>query len=200
MIKAVIFDVGGVLHFSSKFDFKKDICEEMGVTEEQYLDACQKLIPIFGINKIDEKQFWEQFIILTKSKKQVPTFSLWSREFERKWEENKETTKIVEKLKEKGLKVAILSNTIEPHAKINREKKIYDLFPVVILSHEVGVRKPDRKVFEIALKKLGVRAEEAIFIDDEKPNVDAAKKLGINGIVFENSNQLEKDLKSFEIL
>ena len=195
MIKAVIFDVGGVLHSSTSKDVKRNICQTMGVTEKEYTTACNTLIPLYnGGEIVNEKEFWKRFIIFTKSKATIPNYSLWSREFSYKYQIQIEVMKIVSNLKQQGLKLAILSNTIEPHAKVNREKGIYSPFKVVILSYEVGIRKPDPKIYKITLNKLCVKAEEAVFVDDSDKNVEAAITLGIHGIVFKNTDQLKKDL------
>jgi epoxide hydrolase-like predicted phosphatase len=195
MIKAVIFDVGGTLHTPTEKDVKKDICQTMGVTEKQYTTACNTLIPAYNTGEIvDEKEFWKRFIVFTKSKAAIPDYSLWSREFSNKYQVQIEVMKIVSNLKQQGLKLAILSNTIEPHAKVDREKGVYSPFKIVILSNEVGIRKPDPKIYKITLNKLGVKAEDAVFVDDSDVNVQAAIALGIHGIVFKNSDQLKTDL------
>ena len=80
--------------------------------------------------------------------------------------------------------------------KVYKLRKFFDL---LIYSCDVKARKPDSKIYKIALKKLKVRPEEAVFIDDKHENVNSAKKLGIHGIIFKNNkqtiNELEKILK-----
>jgi len=107
---------------------------------------------------------------------------------------------IVKKLKKDKYKLAILSNTICSHARINRKKGLYDLFPIVILSNEVGLRKPDPKIFKLVLDQLGTKPEESVFIDNKKEHTNAASKLGLKVIVFKNVNQLKRDLKKLKIL
>ena len=60
-----------------------------------------------------------------------------------------------------------------------------ELFHHVIDSSEVGMRKPDPKIFELALERLGTRAESTVFLDDFQGNLDAAAQLGIRGILVE---------------
>lgn len=69
------------------------------------------------------------------------------------------------------------------------------LFDVVIVSGEEGVKKPDEKIFQIALRKLRVKAKNLYFLDDTAANVDAAKKIGIHGIVFKDAESAEAELK-----
>ncbi len=73
------------------------------------------------------------------------------------------------------------------------EKK-YGFFDVKVFSCIEGVIKPDRKIYEITLKKLGVKPEEVVFVDDKEENVKAAQDIGINTILFKNSEQFKKEL------
>lgn len=63
------------------------------------------------------------------------------------------------------------------------------LFDVIVFSAEVGVCKPDPKIFYSALEQLGVDASETIFIDDRERNVNGAKTLGIHAIHYKNRSQ-----------
>ncbi len=76
-------------------------------------------------------------------------------------------------------------------------KKVEDAFDALIISSEVGVMKPDPKIFRIALEKLGVAAREAIFVDDTPDNVDAARSLGMQAIRFREPRRALSDLKGF---
>ena len=51
--------------------------------------------------------------------------------------------------------------------------------------------KPDKKIFDLALERIGVKAEEAIFIDDNEKNTDGAKSVGINAVVFCDLEELK---------
>ena len=70
----------------------------------------------------------------------------------------------------------------------------------MLVSYELGVCKPDPEFFRRGLAKLGVEAEECLFIDDLEDNVEAARSLGITGIRFESAEQLERELKGLSIL
>ena len=77
-----------------------------------------------------------------------------------------------------------------------RWPELYEAFDHVITSFEVKLIKPDPKIFQLTLNKIGCKAEEAIFIDDSEVNVKAAEKLGIHGIVFQDREQAIKKLES----
>ena len=75
----------------------------------------------------------------------------------------------------------------------------YDMFDILVFSCKEGVRKPEKKIFELTLKKLGVHAPEAVFIDDKKENVKSAEKIGLKTVLFKNILQLKKELVSLSI-
>ena len=64
----------------------------------------------------------------------------------------------------------------------------------VISSAQVGVQKPDRRIFDTALERFGVAPGETVFVDDFAHNVDAARALGIHAILFKSPTQTRRDL------
>ena len=107
-----------------------------------------------------------------------------------------ETIKIVEQLHAKGYRLVGLSNWSAEKFKLTRERyDLFKLFDDIIISGEVKTMKPDRAIFDIALRKIGLRAEECLFIDDSPNNVEAAAALGFQIIHFQNSRQLEDELR-----
>src|SRR3990170_3516731 len=99
---------------------------------------------------------------------------------------------LIERLK-KDFRLCLLSNTNELHFEFIRKN-----FPVVykfdmwVLSYEAGVMKPDPEIFRIALRKAGIEAEEAIFIDDIRGHVFGAQGLGINSVEFKSVAQITR--------
>ncbi len=69
-----------------------------------------------------------------------------------------------------------------------------DCFDIMVFSAEEGVTKPDRIIFERSLNRLGVSAQEAIFVDDIPHNVDGAQQIGICAIQFHDSSQVRSDI------
>jgi HAD superfamily hydrolase (TIGR01509 family) len=64
----------------------------------------------------------------------------------------------------------------------------------VFCSGDEGIAKPDPKVFELTLERLGVKPDEAVFVDDTREHVKAAQELGLQGILFTTAEELEKEL------
>ncbi len=83
------------------------------------------------------------------------------------------------------LKTALLSNAWSNTRHVVRQRYDFlDVFDVVVFSAEVGMRKPEAAIFHHILSRLEVEPQEAIFVDDLLPNVEAARALGIHAIHF----------------
>ena len=87
-------------------------------------------------------------------------------------------------VKVRGLRTAVVTNNIKEFGPQWRALLPLDeIFDVVVDSCEEGVRKPDPRIFEVTLQRLGdVPPERAIFLDDAPGNVAAAAKLGMHAI------------------
>jgi FMN phosphatase YigB (HAD superfamily) len=93
----------------------------------------------------------------------------------------------------KNVPTYLLSNTNALHIDFIRERYEFpNLVRGAILSHELGVRKPDPAIYHAALKLSGTKATETVFVDDLKPNVESASKLGFQAIQFRSAEDLRR--------
>ena len=100
---------------------------------------------------------------------------------------------IVEMSKE--YKIGLLSNySTDLRPKIEQEWALGSVFDEIIISCEVGMIKPDPAVFNLMLDRLGVKADESVFIDDRIKNIDSAKKMGFHTIFFTSKEQALEEL------
>ena len=74
-------------------------------------------------------------------------------------------------------------------------EKFDDAFDHIIISAEVGAVKPEARIFKIALEQAGVRADEAVFVDDFAVNIEGCEKVGMQGIYFEDAESTLLQLK-----
>jgi putative hydrolase of the HAD superfamily len=65
----------------------------------------------------------------------------------------------------------------------------------MIISAEVGLGKPDPRIYHLAVEQLGVKAEQAVFLDDMQRNIVGAKQVGMLGIHFRNPQQVRFELE-----
>lgn len=194
-IKAVIFDAGGVIHESNSV-VTDDLVKELALEETVLKQIWKTQIPLLGAGEVDEVEFWKQLRENYDVRQVELAENLLGRAFTKALKPHTEVLDLVEQLKEHGISVAILSNTIEPHARALHEAGLYKPFDRLFLSHEVGMRKPGEQIYKHVLKELAVEPKEAVFIDDDPENVQGAEKVRINGIVFTSPEQLSKDLQA----
>jgi epoxide hydrolase-like predicted phosphatase len=86
-------------------------------------------------------------------------------------------------------RVAALTNTWSFGRALIERRGIADLFDLILISAEEGVRKPAPRIYEIALERLMILPAEAVFVDDTAENVVAAQRLGMHGILFHSTVQ-----------
>jgi len=95
----------------------------------------------------------------------------------------------------KHYRIGLLSNANDDLRQMLVERwQIADLFDDMIISAEVGLLKPDRRIYELALQRLGVLPDEAIFIDDMPVNVEGARAAGLHAIQYLDNRQLIEEL------
>lgn len=96
----------------------------------------------------------------------------------------------------KRYRLALLSNTDPIHvAHLESSYDFMRYFPARIYSCGVGSSKPNPLIYREALRACKVNAEEAVYIDDVPAYAEAARRLGMTGIVFQSPEQLQSDLK-----
>ena len=103
---------------------------------------------------------------------------------------------IVPELGKHGVALGILSNTIEPHAAILRDQRVYEPFgDHVYLSNEIGFRKPDEQAYLYTLDRMQVTDPTSVlYIDDRASNLPPAEKLGMQVLLAENEDQIASAL------
>ena len=112
-----------------------------------------------------------------------------------------ETVNILKKLIDsKNYKVVALTNwSAETFPMALERFEFLQWFEGIIVSGEEKTRKPFEDIYNLTLNRFGILAEHAIFIDDNLRNVEAASKLGIHGIQFKSPEDLEEQLKNYNI-
>jgi putative hydrolase of the HAD superfamily len=111
---------------------------------------------------------------------------------------NEEMIELMAELSRRGLRMAMLTNNVREWEPLWRAKlPVDEIFETVVDSAFVGMRKPDREIYELTLSRLdGIAAEECVFIDDTKVNCDAAEELGIAAVHFVDNGQAIPQIRS----
>jgi putative hydrolase of the HAD superfamily len=96
---------------------------------------------------------------------------------------------------QRGLRLGILTNNVREWEPLWRAKlPIDEIFDDVVDSAFVGMRKPEPEIYALAIERLGVKAGECAFVDDNELNVDAARQLGFHAVHFRDTGQAIAEL------
>lgn len=186
-IRAIVFDYGGVVgdvHVENVIHF---VAQSLGTTTEEakrILRTCDGdqslLVERYGL----DEQWLEKFDrVVLNACYEMPG-----------------ALPIIYELKAKGYRVAMLSNVTERAAGYIRRLGFYDHFDPVLLSYELGIDKPDPRIYEKLLEELALPAEEVLFIDDKIENVRGARALGIEAIHYVGPAQFKREMVARKIL
>lgn len=195
MIRNIIFDVGKVL-----VDFQwEGVMENHGVTGERMKRLRRATLesPMWG--ELDRSALSDQEILdgFIRNDPEIEA------DIRLMWQHNREMIRCfddshdwIRSLKEKGYRCYILSNYARyTYGQTREELSFEELMDGCIFSWQVQQVKPERAIFETLLKRFSLVPEECVFLDDTRANVEAARKLGIRGIVFESRQQAMEELK-----
>lgn len=96
---------------------------------------------------------------------------------------HKELIPLLDKLKEKGYKLGLISNCFSEEVKVIRESCLYPYFDAVVLSYEAGLLKPDRRIYELCVDKLGLSAQDCLYVGDGGSNeLVGARECGMKAV------------------
>ena len=100
----------------------------------------------------------------------------------------------------RNIKFITYQITLERVDKINNRYHFLEWFQDGVFSHEVGVRKPNPKIYTYTLNKVHLKPEEVVFIDDKQSALDPARDMGITTILFESPELLRQKLEELNVL
>lgn len=102
----------------------------------------------------------------------------------------------LEELKKKNYRLLAVSNTNELHFEwLQEHYAVLSLFDDYVLSYRVGSMKPDAEIYREAIRRSGCTPKECFYTDDKPKNVEAARKLGIDAVLFRGARLLRQELR-----
>ncbi len=200
-IDTIIFDLGGVL---IKWDPRR-LFRKIFVKESDMEDFLNTVCTMHWNELQDGGR-----TIAKANKELIAKYPVYENEilaYYGRWEEMlggaiEGTVEILDQLyADKKYKLVALTNWSHQTFPIALERfEFLQHFEDILVSGVEKLKKPDPKIYQLALKRFDVKAENAIFIDDSLRNIKAASKEGIHTIHFKSSSQLKRDLKKRGIL
>ena len=206
-IKNIIFDLGDVILNIDVPVASKSFAELSGREQAEILELFSKnaLFRQFETGELDEAGF-RNYV------RKILEFSDLSDEaIDTAWNSllldlPPERVELLQNLS-KNYRLFLLSNTSSIHiTQVNKileastgVKKLDDLFETVFLSYEMGLMKPDPRIYQKVLEQAGLKAEETLFLDDSRDNIEAASLLGIDTIHVQKPVTILEYLKDYAV-
>lgn len=194
-IKAVIFDMGGVILRSEDQSPRDILAESLGITHQELIRQVfdTETARLATVGRITEEEHWQS--VADHFGLDAQALTAFQEQF---WAGDRADRSLLEFID--GLRpryqTALLSNAWGGARQVLTEKynALYP-FDVIVYSAEVGLAKPDAAIYQLTLQKLGVQPQESIFVDDFIQNVEAAQALGIHAVRFLHAAQAMSDVR-----
>lgn len=195
-IKAVIFDMGGVLLRSADHGPRQELANKFGITEKElYYQVFDTPLAVQAtLGEIGEAEVWRGIAgHFHLSEEESLAFQ------DAFWKGDILDQKLVDYIGalRPGYKTALLSNAWSgARAMLGGKYNALHVFDVIVFSAEIKLAKPDPKIYAYVIDQLKVQPSEAVFVDDFPQNIEAARAFGLHAIQFLNHDQAITDLKS----
>jgi putative hydrolase of the HAD superfamily len=198
-IEAVVSDFGGVLT-TPLIDAFVGLQQSRGIPLEAFGAALARAAaddaganPLFELEtgRLTEDQFVSKLgdALRAELGREVD-LARFGETFFRHLQPNDELFGFMRGLHQRGYRMAILTNNVREWEPLWRPMlPVDEIFELVVDSGFVGVRKPDPRIYELTLERLGVGAEATLFLDDMEVNCDAARTLGMQAVWFRSNAQ-----------
>lgn len=199
-MKQIIFDIGNVL---AAFDWQTTLAG-LGFSDEVYEAIADAAFRSSDWMELDRGVLTTEEVIQRFCSK-IPQYEQEMRQTMESYagmvRQYPYTKELIRTLKEKGFGVYYLSNYGEyGFQKTKDQLDFIELMDGGLFSYEVQMVKPNRWIYEELMLRFGLRAEECIFFDDNKENVEAANRLGMTGIQFLGYEDALSQLKKLGVL
>ena len=203
-LEGVISDFGGVLT-NRLIEAFAAFQDETGITMEQLGRGMQRVserdgeYPLFRLERgeLTERKFLDDLAWgLEDELGHRPTLHRFREIYFEALHANEPMLELMRTLREQGHRMAILTNNVREWEPLWRSKlPVDEIFPVIVDSAWVGMRKPDPAIYHLTLERLGLAPEASLFIDDNELNVEAARELGMRAVHFRSNEQAIPEIR-----
>lgn len=200
MIKAILFDFGGVIYQHPKEVIPEVLARIYHQPIETAIKVYSKYKSDYFIGKLKTNELIKLLNDDFQNNKPIDEVkNLWLEYYAELAKANQEILKLIESVKQHA-KVYLFSNTTEMSNLYNSKTGLYDYFDGLFLSYQLGLKKPNKEFYEKVVSDLKLKAEETLFVDDDQSNLVPAQDLGMKTILFDvlkdNPNELTNEISS----
>ncbi|MGN6556533.1 MAG: HAD family hydrolase [Solirubrobacterales bacterium] len=203
-IRAIVSDFGGVLTtplLNAFAAFQDDVGispESLGLAMREGLGEGEEL-PLFRLERgeISEDEFLDRLGDgLESILGHRPHLHHFRRTFFEALDPNEPMIELMRELKASGLKMAMLTNNVREWEPLWRSMlPVDEIFEEIVDSAFVGCRKPEPRIYELTLERIGMPAEACLFIDDLQPNIEGAQAAGMRTVHFRDNEQAIAEIR-----
>jgi epoxide hydrolase-like predicted phosphatase len=193
-IKAVLWDMGGVILRTEDSSFRRKWAEILKIDEKLLpkLVFDNEKAQVATIGLLTDKELWawiyNQFGLSTEDGAQ------FRKDFFAGDNMDWDLLKQIQSLRSQ-YKTGLLSNAwMDARQSLRTKYPGWEVFDYIFFSAEIHLKKPDPKIYQYVMDFMRVLPEETIFVDDQLENVEAANQFGIHGIRFHNSEQAIREV------
>lgn len=204
-LRAIVCDFGGVLTtpllaaFAAFQDDSGISPENLGLAMREGLAEGEEL-PLFKLERgeISEDEFIDRLEAgLESILGHRPHLHHFRQRFWGALHPNEEMIALMRELKANGLKMAMLTNNVREWEPLWRSMlPVDEIFEEIVDSAFVGCRKPEARIYELTLERIGMPAEACLFIDDLQINCEAAERAGMKAINFRGNEQAIAEIRA----
>jgi epoxide hydrolase-like predicted phosphatase len=199
-IKAVLFDIGGILEITPPTDSAERWEMELGLRPGEILERMDDVWQDAAVGRVTEQEMEAAFRQrLGMNDEQVARFwaDIW---VDYLGTPNEELIEYFGNLRSR-VRTGIISNSgVGAREKEQERYGFGDLCELIVYSHEEGIAKPDPGIYELTCERMNLRPEEAVFLDDVEENIVAARELGFHGVLFANNAQAIGEIEALLLL
>jgi len=194
-IRAVFFDIGGVLIHEKNYDKRHEWEARLGLSQGQLrpIVFATQAAARAASGGVPEQAVWKEVgeqLGISEDQLSELQRDFWAGE-----QLDTELAQFVASLRPR-VKIGIISNAWSDARFFHNSKfKLNTWTDGAIYSAEVKLVKPDPRIYQLALAQLDVRADESVFVDDMLVNVEAAQALGMKGVLCQDTLQTIRDIK-----
>lgn len=204
-VEAVITDFGGVLT-SPLLDSFVGAVESSGISLEELGKAMAAVTerdgtnPLFELEtgRMTEAVFLDRLAAqLSEQRGSRVELDGFGELYFRYLHPNERVIAYMRELRDRGYKLAVCTNNVrEWEPRWRAMLPVEEIFDVIVDSAFVGTRKPEPRIYEITLERLGTAPDATVFIDDVDVNCDGARRVGMTAIRFRSTDQAIEDLEA----
>lgn len=199
MAKVITFDLDGVYFPNGKKNFIASLIA-LGVPESEvkrvFANSDQMNLQ-YKLGKMTDQEFWTW---AASEWKLNITWQELTKLLIDSYDVDDRVVATIKKLRSQGYKTAVCSSNFPARINGLQEKfNFLDNFDIKVFSHEVGINKPDPRLYQLLVDRSQVEAKEIILTDDHLPSIEGAKSVGITTFFYENFDKYLLQLQEIGI-